>query len=710
MSELLLDGCRPAPLGSYLQALGLLRVVTRTLDGEALGRWEGQRFLLTSRFGSIGELVEELSVRFEPEAIVSPWNAGSGFAANGKNVSAEKALREIRESTDPRLVRLGEAVSAGDRVVVSGRAKGWGGKGDDLWDKARKQEVLQLCRNTFPDAALAWGDAAVALGGDADPTYSRLLGTGGNFGRQDLSATYVQRALAVLSDRRGADWLRAAVTGDETVPYLRDSVGQFDPARSGGIQSSPWEKADDKGFVNPWSFLLTIEGALLFAGAVVRRLGAQFSRPSLPFQVRGSTAGFASSASGESALGEIWVPEWSEPARLDEVRHLLAEGRAEWRGSPARSGLDFARAVANLGVDRGVRAFTRHVFVDRLGQNPLAVPAGRVVVTERAGIGLLSELDPWLARLSGDKVPTGVAARERRVEQRLFDLAAGRGGLVEVFEAVGALVEAVSRSGAARQASYPLELPKGAELLNELRKSADDDLELRIALALVTAQDPVTPPEVLRPMLQPVVWQGRRRWQWSGKAAPAPLSAGLGAALAEVSRRRAFPGAVKELETDREFGVRGSRVTPTRGVLSGAPDRYVFARGGFDEDRTTNLLAGLLSVSWPPLDRTSLKSGPPEPPNPALDMLAIFTTADVDELAVRPGANWPTLLAAGRSNEVLIDAQRRLVIAGRRFVVRPRVSLGAPHLLAASLLLRTTAADRSRALDRVSRPDEEKTA
>ena len=38
---------------------------------------------------SVNELVDELVERFEPEAIVSPWNAGSGFAGNGKNVTAE---------------------------------------------------------------------------------------------------------------------------------------------------------------------------------------------------------------------------------------------------------------------------------------------------------------------------------------------------------------------------------------------------------------------------------------------------------------------------------------------------------------------------------------------------------------------------------------------------------------------------------------------
>ncbi|MGI9001504.1 MAG: type I-G CRISPR-associated protein Cas8g1/Csx17 [Pseudonocardia sp.] len=699
MTALLLAGCRTAPLGGYLTGLGLLRAVTRTLDPQAAGSWRDQRFVLTSRFASVDALVAELACAFEPEAIVSPWNAGSGFAGNGKNVTAERALQQVRDAPDARLAPLAAAVRAGDEVVKRGRARGWGGTGEDLWDKARKPEVLRLCRNTFPDQALPWLDAAVALGSAKDPTFSRLLGTGGNFGRQDLSSTYVQRALSVLTDPRSTPWLAAALTGDESVPYLRDAVGQFDPGRAGGIQSSPLEKADDKGFVNPWSFLLTIEGALLFAGAVVRRLGAQFERPALPFQVRGSTAGFASAAADETALGEIWVPEWPAPSQLDQVQHLLTEGRAQWRDGPARTGLDFARAVASLGVDRGVEAFTRHVFVDRHGQSPLAVPAGRVEVTQRRGVGPLAELDPWLARLHGEHLPSGVAVEVRRVEQRLFDLASGDGGLVEVFVALGRLTESVARSGDAREASYPLELRRGEELLDDLAQPLrGDDLELRLALAFTTLADPA--PVTLRPSLQPVGWT-RGSWTWTERAAPAPLFMGLGAALAEAARRRAFPGAVPERVTDREPSVRGSRIAFVNGLVLGTADRSAFARGAFDADRLTDLLAGLLCVRWPTGEHTLLPGGSATPPVPALDVLLPFCSSGADPIHVRPGSDWPNLLTAGRAADVLADATRRLRIAGSRFVVDPVAATLDPHLLAASLLLPSLAWQRRAALDNV---------
>ena len=718
MTELTLPGCRTTPLGNYLAALGLLRAVTRLLDSEVTGRWERQRFVLDSRFATLDELVDELLARFAPEAIVSPWNAGSGFAGNGKNVTAERALQAVRQSDDPRLTCLREAVAAGDRVVAVGRERGWGGKGDDLWDKARKRDVFGLCRNEFPDHALPWLDAAVALGQDEDPAYSRLLGTGGNFGRQDLSATYLARVQSVLTDRRSRGWLHSLLSGQESTPYLRDAVGQFDPGRAGGIQSSPLEKADDKGFVNPWAYLLTVEGTLLFASAVVRRHGAAYARAALPFQVHGSTAGYPTQAPGEKVLGELWAPEWSAPARLDEVTHLLAEGRAEWNHRPASSGLDFVRAVATLGIDHGIDAFERHLFIDRHGQNPLAVPAGRIVVHRRRGVQMLARLDAWLNRLHRAELPSQVGARLRGIEQALFSHA--RSGepdqLTEVIAAVGRCHEAAARSGAVRRAVPPLRMTDGPALLDELSKAAADDTELRIALAFATARDEEHKLS-LRTLLSPVTTeqpaQGRGTHRageadtpgWTRRPALAPLSTGLAAALAEAARRRGFPGAVDEVVIDLEPAVKGVRIGFQRGVQVRAADVHSFVAGELDDYRVADLLAGLLTVDW---------SGTPDvvfryrgqPPDPALDLLLPFTgTGPIrlpDAALLRPGSEWPAMLQAGHTAEVLADAARRLRIAGLRQVITPGAASYEGARLAAVLMVRVPDGDRLAALRRVA--------
>ncbi len=582
--------------------------------------------------------------------------------------------------------------------------RGWGGKGDDLWDKARKRDVLGMCRNEFPDHALPWLDAAVALGQDDDPAYSRLLGTGGNFGRQDLSATYLARLQSVLTDRRSRGWLHALLSGEESTPYLRDAVGQFDPGRAGGIQSSPLEKADDKGFVNPWAFLLTVEGALLFATAVVRRHGAEYARVALPFQVRGSAAGYPTQAPGESVLGELWAPEWSALARLDEVAHLLAEGRAEWDDRPARSGLD-SSGRSHTGVDRDIVAFERHLFVDRLGQNPLAVPAGRIEVRRRRGVELLAGLDGWLGQLRRTELPSQVAAQLRMVEQALFAHARSGdpGRLAEVIAAVGDCHEAVARSGKVRQAVRPLVMPGGPALLKELRELAAEDAQLQIALALATARDEDSTSRLsLRMLLSPV--SAERFPRWTGRPPLAPLISGLAASLGEAARRRGFPRTFDDRRSvDLEPAVKGVRIGYLRGITrapavgSFQPVSWTISASLYRSpgcSPSTGAAHPMRTSAAVSSDRTPHWTCCCHSPAPA--------RSDSPRSTAAARVDWLVLLGAGQAAQVLTDASRRLRIAGLPRVIAPATALHSGARLAAVLLLRVPDSDRLAALRRVA--------
>ena len=598
-------------------------------------------------------------------------------------------LAQVRKSDDPRFRSLREGVEAADRVVAAGRARGWATAKDGFWDNKRKDAVLGLCRSEFPETAVAWLDATAALGQDGETAVSRLLGTGGNFGRQDLSATYLARLLSVLHNQRSADWLRAALTGAEDVPYLRNVVGQFDPGRAGGIQSSPWEKADDSGFVNPWAFLLTLEGTLLFATAIVRRHGADYQggaagqRNAVPFQVRGSTAGYAAAAAGENPLAELWTPEWAQPAGIVELEHLFGEGRVEWGGHPARTGLDFARAVTTLGVDRGLTAFERHLFVDRLGQNPLAVPAGRVEVGDRPIVGALDGLDGWLDRLRWDRAPATVDDRRRELESALFALARSGGDqrFVEVIVSLGRCHDAVARSGTARERANPLLLGRGQAVLEALKPAVATDVDLRIALAVATAQDhgkgiagePLR--GTLREFLTPV-----NAGRWTDR--PAGAAVGLVARLAEAARRRAFPGANAEIGTDVVPSVGGPRLAFTAGLRLDSGDAAALVHRRFDEGRCTALVSGLQCFDWPPMHEILHATiAAAAIPDPAVDMLLPFTCTEPltlpgedgvrRQVLMRPDSTWPVLLGAGRIGQVLQDAARRLRISGVRCVVEP---------------------------------------
>jgi CRISPR-associated protein Csx17 len=705
MAELTLPGLRTTPLGGYLAALGLLSATTRLLDPAATGYWRGQSFVLDNRFSTAEELAAELVARFEPEPIVSPWNQGSGFAANGKSVAAERALAWGRSGDDPRLAALRTAITAGDKVMAEVRVRGWA-------VEKHKHDVLHLCRNTFPDRAVRWLDAAVALGPDGDLAFSRLLGTGGNLGRLDLSSTYVQRCREVFEHRHSRAWLTALLTGAPTVALPGASLGQYDPASAGNPE-------ENSAAGNPWLFLLLIEGALLFATAVVRRHGSDHTHAALPFQVRGSAAGLDTAAAGENAMAEFWAPEWATPCALSDVEQLLGEGRAEWRNRPARSGLDFARAAATLGVDRGVDAFQRHVFAERLGQSPIAVPAGRVLVSRRDGVDALAGLDPWLDRVR--RVTTaGVAAQCRAVEQALFTHArtGAAADLASVFAAVGACHETVARSGAARRDTAPLVLRQGKALLAALMPALREDPTLRVAVALAAAHDPgaATTLGGLRPHLSPV-GADRGRPVWTQRPAPTALRGGFSTAVAEAARRRGFPRADGD-HPDGSAAVRGARLGFWRGPALAAADLTTLATGRFDERRAADLLAGLLTVDWSPVTLARLPGGGRHDHDPAVDLLVPFTAdglvsvtdaSGTRTLRLLPDATWPTLLRAGHTDRVLADAAHRIRISGLRHVIRPARSALAGPRLASLLLARTTADTRVAALAHVavlpSRPD-----
>src|SRR5258708_7674640 len=129
------------------------------------------------------DLARWLSEDYMPSPVVSPWNAGSGFAGNGKSPAAEHALQAFRQSAGPRFAALRAAIQAGDRVVAEARARGW--EGGTFWGEDRKPGVIRLCRAAFPDDALPWLDTAETLP-PGDVQFSPLTGPAGDPGPQGL--------------------------------------------------------------------------------------------------------------------------------------------------------------------------------------------------------------------------------------------------------------------------------------------------------------------------------------------------------------------------------------------------------------------------------------------------------------------------------------------------------------------------------------------
>ena len=418
LHQLELGGCAPDPLMAYLKALGVCRVVAEQKDNEARARWRADTFLLTSSLDR-DALVKFFLEEYRPTPIVSPWNGGSGFYEKDNT----QAMDTILELESPRFQLWSEVISTSKEILARQGPNG-------------KDWVLRQCRAKFPDEALAWLDVAYVLTSDG-VKYPPLLGTGGNDGRLDFSNSFMQNvvlALGIEGKRNGTSiiegQLGSALFNEGTSRLKKRSSGFYNPGSVGGPNASAGFSGES--LTNPWDYVLMLEGVLLFAGAVARRLSSQASSKAVfPFTVDNSAAGYSASVDSEYAdlaRAEFWAPLWDRPANLRELERLTSEGRAQLGRRQASNGVNFARAIAGLGTERGVSRFQRYGFMRRNGLAYLAVPLGRFHVREGGiskGVDVLFDLDRWLESLrravTDGNAPAGLGAAIRRIDQAIMD-------------------------------------------------------------------------------------------------------------------------------------------------------------------------------------------------------------------------------------------------------------------------------------------------
>jgi CRISPR-associated protein Csx17 len=471
--------------------------------------------------------------------------------------------------------------------------------------------------------------------------------------------------------------------------------------------------------VNRWDFVLAFEGALLFASGAARRMGSSSApQAAMPYMVLRSTSGSRAAAEDENDKGELWAPIWTRAASAAEVSRLIGEGRADWRGRVAVDGLDMARAVASLGVDRGVDSFERYSFVERYGQAMLAVPQGRVTVAGRARpeVTVLGQLDNWLGSVRRrTSAPQGVRSLVRRVEAAQF-VVTEHGGPAQVIDVLASAAEldaAVARSGGLRADVGPSPLLDAADWLPHLD---DGSVEFRFALAVASQADPsgsslpAAPLEYLRPVQ-------RKGWRLEWSEAPA-LVPGLGSmplvgVLSQMIERRAIDVGRSSLDGQQsEVGQMGVQPGWRWGIGAPTSVMHAMAAGELDDRQVERALRGLLLLrftgsTFSPTtlreDRFTLV--------PALRLLVPFVSPLKSQESVggrapalRPGAGWWRQLGAGQVREVLTDAVRRLQIAGHTPRVNNVAAMAAgvdgPRL-AASLAARSDSVARVQSLSAV---------
>jgi len=489
-----LAGCTPTPLAHYLKALAILRLVTEQGDATARGWWRNESFHLATQLDR-NSLERFFLDKYQPTPLISPWNGGSGFFPKDN----KDGIDQIANSQAPRLAPYREAIRNGQQMTT--------GLAQSPKDE-EKQAILRNCRATWRGSLLEWLEAALVLDDSGDPAYPALLGTGGNDGRLDFTNNFMQRLAEVLDCRAaeapatpaGEALLIAALFGGPAMGLVSRAVGQFLPGAAGGANSTV-------GFIggaliNPWDFILMLEGAIVFASAATRRMAVPSpSQASAPFAVYSSATGYASAADREKNRGEQWMPIWERAVSYRELASLIAEGRCQLRDRSTVQPLDVARAIARLGVARGITAFERYGYIERNGQSNLATPLGRWWVPRRPQPNqqLLEEVAPWcekLRRAAADKnAPARVSRAARACEEAM--LACCRNGADahrwrELLIVLGHAEEQLARSPGftSDKGLTPIGVARRGGLSPEWISAVNDrSPELRLALSLAGQHD-----------------------------------------------------------------------------------------------------------------------------------------------------------------------------------------------------------------------------
>jgi CRISPR-associated protein Csx17 len=601
-----------------LKALAIVRLVSEQADADCRGAWTGESFRLQTVLNE-KELQDFFLEQYRPTPIVAPWNGGSGFYPKDNRTAIER----ITEGSAPRFSSYQHVIQRAADALRTLRV-------DDKIDKDTKPLLLELCRARFPDSALEWLDAAYLLAGD-NPKYPPLLGTGGNDGRLDFTNNFMQRLLDLVDPDNGAPTpespalLRTALFDEPTDSLTKGAIGQFLPGGAGGPNAETGFTAES--LINPWDFVLMLEGALLFAVAATRRFEHDTTGAlSYPFTVHQTGIGYPSAADADesAARAEMWLPLWDSPTSARELRRVLAEGRATVGKRAARNGLDFARAVATLGVDRGISEFQRIGFQVRNGLSYLATPLDRMPVRAQANATLLQPLDDWLdafrKQAGSDRAPAAARRALRRLQNAIFDLCRQTGSgpepVQEVLLALGQCERTMARS--LRWTTESRLRPVPPLDPTWLSYADDGSVEFRLAAGLASVggsyRDRQGRPQYvpLRRHMEPVQTNRtddglRARWDDHDPREVAWIDGKLIESLHETFRRR--------LLLASDAGASSWRDRSRVGIDLG--DLTDFLDAQCDDRRIENLLWGCSLVDWsrpPPSLTRRTPADEPRPP------------------------------------------------------------------------------------------------
>jgi len=252
MNTIVLTGCTPEPLMSYLKALGVFRLIAEQIDSSARGFWRGGTFVLETKLDR-DLLVNFFLEKYKPTPIIAPWGARSGFYPGPSETTARAALERICATTDARFDLFRTVVSTTRDILSRKEIK----TKADLDVGLNYIDLLLSLRNELPegmddDSPGNWLDAVYVLTIQErkdDRKFPPLLGTGGNEGSGSYVSTFAQVICTLLLDRECDGGVSTALFNEMTSVLGSVAVGHFAPGAIGGPNSS--QGFSGGGGVNP---------------------------------------------------------------------------------------------------------------------------------------------------------------------------------------------------------------------------------------------------------------------------------------------------------------------------------------------------------------------------------------------------------------------------------------------------------------------------
>jgi CRISPR-associated protein Csx17 len=342
--------------------------------------------------------------------------------------------------------------------------------------------------------------------------------------------------------------------------------------------------------------------------------------------------------------------------------------------------VDFARAVAGLGVDRGIKRFMRFSIVEFVKAGVMAAPLGEFEVSAKNDASLLREIDPWLTvmkRSCTDKTPTRYRAALREIERGIFDYcqhgdaAADRSRFQRILIGLGNAERIIASAPKFRADAKGLR-PLGPLSSDWVAAIDDRSPEFEIALALAS----ISHPDVggIRLNLEQIEMRGRQVTWTDRNPAAVWKDVDLKANLAAVLRRRV-------MDADKAGNPSSALISAHRATLANVGE---FLAGNLDDARIAELLWALSLCDTRVYQRQAGNHDGRErlilPAAYRLLKLLFHSSGAqhtrTDESTVQPDLGILGLLRANRTQEACQRAVR--LLRGKKFIAMPFAMSGFP--------------------------------